>query len=448
MGDLLKLIKEKSIQNAWICTIKNKQIVPLFGDIYFKNGTITKIVEKKKYSASTSKNIFDAGGRVLTIPQINFHDHIYSRLAKGLNIKSQMNSFINILSDFWWKVDSVLTKEMIFASAEMAIVESIKNGVTYIFDHHSSPNFTRGSLNTIASIFKKHHLRGVLCFETTDRNGKQKSLEGIKENLDFYNSQENDIEVKSMFGMHASFTLKNETMRLIQKEIGEKRVGIHIHIAEDISDISKSKQNYNASPLQRLIKYNLLNDKSILAHGVHLSKLEYKLLADKNVALAINIESNMNNSVGVHKFQNITPGLSLLCGTDGMHANPSSTFKLYFQQLRLQGFSFAESFERIRKMYFDQIDFVQKYFPDFSTLNVGQRADFIVWDYVPPTPLNSDNFWGHLIYGMLNRNVISVYQNGIKLLSEYKLQTIDEALTNQRIYQAGKKLFEYFNKRG
>jgi hypothetical protein len=39
---------------------------------------------------------------------------------------------------------------MIEASVKMSVVESIKNGVTYIFDHHSSPISANGSLAKIA----------------------------------------------------------------------------------------------------------------------------------------------------------------------------------------------------------------------------------------------------------------------------------------------------------
>lgn len=436
----------KVISNAWICSVGNNAVTPIFGELHFKDGIIVELIKQRKYETVKSKNHYDAKGKVVTIPQINFHDHIYSRLAKGLNIKSEMNSFIKILSEFWWKVDSALTKDMIAASAQMAAIESIKNGVTYIFDHHSSPNFSNGSLEMISEVLKKNDLRGVLCFETTDRNGSDKAKQGIKENINFIKSHLNDSEIKSMFGMHASFTLTEETLKYIGDEIAGKDIGIHIHVAEDKADVEESVKRYKLHPIDRLIKYKLLNDRSILAHGVHLNKSDLNKLSLHGVSIAVNIESNMNNSVGVHKFKNYPEGVSLLCGTDGMHANPASTFKLYFQMLRLQGFSFAEAFQRINKIYFDQISFIKKYFSDFSLLNVGQSADFIVWDYVPPTPITQDNFFGHLIYGILNRNVHSVFQKGKALMHEYKLQFINEALVNRNIYSSGKKLFEYFNK--
>ena len=141
------------IINAWICQIKDNSIIPVFGDLEFENGII-KSISKKDFDSITltsekNKNLINAGGRVLTVPNVNYHDHIYSRLAKGLNIKGDMSTFPNILNNLWWKLDAILDYKMIKASAEMAAMESIKNGVTCIIDHHSSPNSSTGSLKLI-----------------------------------------------------------------------------------------------------------------------------------------------------------------------------------------------------------------------------------------------------------------------------------------------------------
>ncbi len=137
-----------------------------------------------------------------------------------------------ILQNLWWKIDLALDSEMIRASAQMAALESIRNGVTYIFDHHSSPNSAEGSLKIIADILREFGLRGVLSFETTDRNGKQFSENGILENINFLkNLTDNDF--KTMLGLHASFTLNDDTLRKASKIIKEYGIGIHIHLCED-----------------------------------------------------------------------------------------------------------------------------------------------------------------------------------------------------------------------
>ena len=329
---------------------------------------------------------------------------------------------------------------MIKASANMAAIESIRNGVTYIFDHHSSPSHTLGSLNIIKDSLGEFNIRNVLCFETTDRNGEQLKLEGIKENEDFflYNTDENS---KATFGLHASFTLEDSTLSAVSDFLKKNDVGIHIHLCEDESDKSISLKKYGKLPVQRMLDSNLVNDKSILVHGVHLTKEELDLIRSNKPALAVNLDSNLNNAVGTPKFENTPEEILLLCGTDGMHANIPRSQKQLFLMMRNQKLSFDKSFYLFRKMYFDQHRFIKKYFPDFTSLQVGDRADIIIWDYVPPTPINQSNFFGHYIYGILERQLQSVIQNGKVLMNNFSLTDIDETKINNYIYEQGKRLY-------
>jgi len=431
------------ITNAWICTIQNKTVSPIYGDLIFEDGIIKEITPQKfkaKLKRKQTKNSIDAGGRVVTIPFVNFHEHIYSRLAKGVPIKGSTDNFSNILKNLWWKLDKNLDAEMIKASAQMASIESIKNGVTYIFDHHSSPLSAKGSLVTIAKVLKENKLRSVLAFEVTDRNGKRHSLEGINENKEFFLNY-TGTETKSMFGLHASFTLNNNTLKAVSEFVNEYEIGIHIHLCEDSSDRTISKKKYEALPLARLGKYNLLNEKSILSHAIYVTKNEFKTIEKYKSAIAINIDSNMNNAVGITRPERMQGGTVLLAGTDGMHADPKRTLKNIFLLLRNSKVSFEKVFEIIQRIYFDQIDFVKHYFDDFTELRKGDRADFIIWDYIPPTPFNKDNFWGHFIYGMLEANIHSTFQSGVPLMSNGILNFIDEEKTYTHIYNQGEKLF-------
>ncbi|MBZ0198736.1 MAG: hypothetical protein K8H86_02635, partial [Ignavibacteriaceae bacterium] len=96
------------------------------------------------------------------------------------------------------------------------------------------------------------------------------------------------------------------------------------------------------------------------------------------------------------------------------------------------------------KIYFDQISFVKKYFPDYPGLQKNDRADFIVWDYIPPTPFTQNNFFGHYIYGMLESSIQSVVQNGSFLMKDKRLILVDENDAYKNIFSAGKKLFKNF----
>lgn len=436
------------ITNAWICRIINNTIDPVFGDININNGKISGIDEKPfDYNKVLREkvhetDVINAEGRVITIPNINFHDHFYSRLAKGLPITGPMDNFHNILKSLWWKVDTSLDREMIIASAQLGILDSVKNGVTYIFDHHSSPQATNGSLKVITDVFKDLGINGVLCFETTDRNGHQLAEEGINENKNFLENYVSD-NVKGLMGLHASFTVSDETLQMASTIVEGNDIGIHVHLCEDKIDRERSKKQFGLLPVERLEKFTLLNEKSILSHGIHLTKNHYKTIAKYGSAIAFNPDSNMNNAVGLPDFNIIPDEIPILMGTDGMNSNPARSLKQLFLLLRHSGKPFEESFTKIQNIYFNQLKFVKRFFPNFTDLNIGNSADLIIWDYVPPTPFSAENYWGHFIYGIIESRVRDVLHNGVILLKDFKLELNDNIYTSN-IINEGNRLFKKF----
>ncbi len=444
--------KITTIENCWVCSLSDEGIIPLFGDIVIVNGLISKIRTKsfatfQKNPDKVNKDSYNAGGRVVTAPMVNFHDHIYSRLAKGLPLTGDFGNFINILHNLWWKLDRIIDSDMIAASARMAALESIRRGVTYIFDHHSSQSSIDGSLGVIQENLKQFGLRGVLCFESTDRNGYKNALKGLEENRSFYKSLNGD-DFGAMIGLHASFTLSDDLLAEAHNLIKEINLGIHIHVAEDKADIKLSQEYTKYKPVKRLRNYKLMNDKGILVHGVHLKKRDFALIEESGAALAFCPDSNMNNSVGIPQFNSISPGIPFLLGTDGMHSDVARTMKQIYLIARIQGASFEDAQNTVKKIYSDQASFAKKYFPDYSFLNEGERADLIVWDYAPVNALNENNFWGHYIYGMLEYPVSTVIQKGKFLMKNFQILNQDENKIKNEIALQGERLVRQFRESG
>lgn len=431
------------IANAWICQVRPNSIEPLFGDLVIQNGKIAEIrAADLKDFASDARKIrepdFNAGGRVITMPLINFHDHCYSRLAKGLPLTGAMENFSQILENLWWQLDQALDLDMIAACAEMTALESIRQGVPYIFDHHSSPATTRNSLESIARKLQDYGLRGVLCFETSDRNGSGLAQQALDE-CEIFTTKSVNENIKAMLGLHASFTLSDNTLAKAAELAKQLDLGIHTHLCEDAIDRTISQEKHKNYPVQRLRQFDLLNNKSILSHGVHLNEDDYLVISQAGSAIAYNPDSNLNNAVGLPVFQNTPENIPILIGTDGMHANMARAIKQLFLLYRDQRNSFDAAFRWIKKVYFDQLNFIRHYFPDFPTLSSGDRADFIIWDYIPPTPFSVDNFWGHFIYGMLEYPIDSVVQDGKFLMKNKIIQGEERA--RSKICQQGERLF-------
>nr|WP_243167973.1 amidohydrolase family protein [Anaerocolumna cellulosilytica] len=169
---------------------------------------------------------------------INTHSHIYSAFARGLSIPGNKPAdFLDILEGTWWRVDRKLTLKQVYLSAISTYLDCIKNGVTTVFDHHASYGEVKGSLSQISEAAKEAGVRTCLSYEVSDRVGKDKMIEALKENLDFAAvcKKDSNSMQKAMIGMHASFTLSDETLKHCTDK-NRDDIGYHIHVAEGLSD--------------------------------------------------------------------------------------------------------------------------------------------------------------------------------------------------------------------
>ena len=145
------------------------------GAVVWEDNTIVEVGDfetlKKKYADA---EFIDAKGGMIHPAFINTHEHIYSALARGLSIKGYApNGFLEILDGLWWTIDRNLDNDLTKLSAEATYLECIKNGVTTIFDHHASFGEISGSLFAIEEAARDFGVRSVLCYEISDRDGKE-----------------------------------------------------------------------------------------------------------------------------------------------------------------------------------------------------------------------------------------------------------------------------------
>ena len=123
--------------------------------------------------------------------------------------------------------------------------------------------------------------------------------------------------IAAMMGMHASFTISDETMELCN-ELKPDGVGYHIHVAEGIYDLHQCLKEHSKRIVDRLYDWNILGPKTLLGHCIYINEHEMDVIKENDTMVVHNPESNMGNACGcpptmelVHK--GIVTGL----GTDG-----------------------------------------------------------------------------------------------------------------------------------
>ncbi|MEG0110700.1 MAG: amidohydrolase family protein, partial [Oscillospiraceae bacterium] len=237
-----------------------------------------------------SAEFIDALGGVIMPGLINAHGHIYSAFARGLSINGYSpKNFLDILDGQWWTIDRKLTLPDTRMSAMATYLDCIKNGVTTMFDHHASYGGIEGSLFAIADAAKQMGVRTNLCYEVSDRDGEDKMRAAVRENADFiaYAAKDDTDMVKAMMGMHASFTLSDKSLALCRENTPEG-TGFHIHVAEGMDDVYDSLAKYNKRVINRLFDNDILGDKTICGHCIHINGIEMDILKQTNTAVVHN----------------------------------------------------------------------------------------------------------------------------------------------------------------
>lgn len=93
--------------------------------------------------------VIDGYGYILMPSLVNAHSHIYSTFARGLSLDYDPQNFMDILKQLWWKLDRQLGNECNYASGIVHSIDTVKNGVTTLIDHHASGRDIRGSLSVL-----------------------------------------------------------------------------------------------------------------------------------------------------------------------------------------------------------------------------------------------------------------------------------------------------------
>ena len=207
-------------------------------------GKIEFITEVPK---DATGEIIDCSGKFVTKSFVCGHHHVYSALARGMGApKKNPRNFYEILKYVWWTLDKCLDKDSIEASALVTAIASAKCGVTYVIDHHASPFAVDGSLEIIAKAFEKVGVSHLLCYEISDRDGYDIAEKGLEETENYLKYQ------PGLVGLHASFTISDETLERAVQLADKYDSGIHIHVAEDKYDEELCVRNYDQRVVERL----------------------------------------------------------------------------------------------------------------------------------------------------------------------------------------------------
>jgi cytosine/adenosine deaminase-related metal-dependent hydrolase len=246
------------------------------------------------------------------------HTHLYSALVRyGMPPATPApGNFLEILQRIWWRLDRALDADILRAAAMDYVARALLAGTTTLVDHHESPNLIEGSLEILADVCARLGMRALLCYGASERNfGPAEARRGLDECRRVPSSP----LLRGLVGLHASFTVSDETIHAAGQLAAELGTVLHVHVAEDAADLADAVVRGYPGPLERLEQLGALPRGSILAHGVHLDREQVRHCAEKGYWLVHNPRSNEGNQVGY--ALNLGASDRVALGCDGWDAD-------------------------------------------------------------------------------------------------------------------------------
>ncbi len=423
--------------------------------VLIREGKIVEVAPQVDLTARyPQEERLDAGGQYVMPGNICAHTHFYGAFSRGMAIPgAPAKDFPEILEKLWWPLDKSLDDQAVKFSALVCMIDAIKHGTTTLIDHHASPYAIDGSLDLIAEAACETGLRCSLCYEVTDRDGEERSKAGIRENVRFIRrvEQEKNPLLAATFGIHASLTVSDTTLERCRAEI-PSNYGFHIHVAEHSADEYDSLAKSGKRVVDRLHQFDILGDRSIIVHAVHVDAKEIAYLAETKTWVSHQPRSNMNNAVGLPAVESMMrAGIKVCLGNDGFSNAMWEEWKTAYLAHKLWNLDPRRmgGYDLVEMAVYNNQQLAQAQFggTPVGVISPGAWADLIFVDYKPFTPFTGGNAPWHILFGFNESMITTTMVAGKVLMRDRKILVLDEAAVMEEALRIAPQVWGRYNQK-
>jgi 5-methylthioadenosine/S-adenosylhomocysteine deaminase len=387
----------------------------------------------------TASDTIDATGRVVIPGLINTHTHapmvLYRGLADDLALMDWLQKYI-----FPAEARTV-SPEFVRAGTRLATLEMIQSGTTAYADMYYFEE-------EIARATKEAGIRGVLGqtiiqFPVPDA---KTPADGIARATAFLREWKNDPLIVPAIAPHAMYTLDAATLKAIRATADREKAPVIIHLAETTDEVKVARDRYKMTPTRFLESIGFWGERTLAAHGVHVTAADMTILAKRRVGIAHNPESNMKLASGAAPVLAMQKaGIVVGLGTDGAASNNDLDM---FEAMRQAAFLHKLTSKDPRALpartalRMATIDGARALgmHKEIGSLEPGKRADLIVVSMrtARQTPLYDP--LSHLVYVTRGDDVQTMVVDGKVIMRDRRVTTMNESAVLDEAGQWARKV--------
>lgn len=374
----------------------------------------------------TAAQCWDVGGRLVMPGLVNCHCHgamtLFRGLADDLPLAQWLQEHIFPAEARW------VDEDFVYTGALLAAAELIRGGVTtvadaYFWESGARRAWAEAGLRAVTA-------QGVIDFPAPGvpdpRNNLQVALEFIETGALLANPR-----LTSTLFCHSPYTCGAATLQGAKEITRSRQLPFFIHVAETKEEVARSRSQTGLTPVAYLDRLGILDEQTVVVHGVWLTEEDQELLAVRRVKVCHCPESNLKLAAG------IAPVAALLArqvvvglGTDGAASN---------NNLDMWGeMSLAARLHKVAAL--DPTILPARQVLELAThggarvlglaevtgsLAPGKEADLIVVDFNQPHLTPQYDPYSHLVYAAGAADVTGVMVAGGWLLWGRQLLSLD-----------------------
>lgn len=381
----------------------------------------------------------DAKGMVILPGFIDTHVHLAQAMMRGC---ADDTSLIDWLQKFVWPLQGNYDAQDGKASAELCMLEMIKSGTTTFLE---SLLHSRYGFDGIAESVQKSGMRGVLSktvmglpsYGTENSimypgmiEDAETCLHEVESHFKRWDGKANG-RIRVWYGARSLGGCTRELYERIAKGAQKLGTGVTMHLSEIQEDVRYAKKEFGMMPAEFMNEVGLAGRNVVFAHGVWLTEMEWRILADKGGSVAHCPSSNMKLASGIAKVpEMLQTGVNVGLGCDG---GPSNNCYDMMREMKA-----ASLLHKVRTM--DPLTMSAGTVLEMATIKgaralgqerqigsieVGKKADLIIVDTRKPHLTPTFNPVSNIVYAGEGSDVDTAIIDGNIVMENRIVKTLD-----------------------
>ncbi|MUJ38054.1 amidohydrolase [Aliivibrio fischeri] len=411
------------INNGQVLIVNADMQVIDDGVVVVKNDKIIAVGDEKLLEQYYAPKNIDANDGIVMPGMINAHNHLPMIAFRGLGEEGISN---RLFAYFFPLEAQKLSRELIYNATKLGAIDLAQSGVTTYADMYYH-------MDEMAKATKEVGLRAVLG-ETVIKfpvvDAKQ-PYGGIQYAKSFIEEYRNDPLITPAYAPHAVYTVSKEKLQEINQLSEDYDVPVLIHVAEFPNEEARIKDPTKAtSPVEYLEEIGVLDERMVIAHGIHLSQHDQVLLKQADAGVVYNPMANAKGATGIAPaWDMFRADMRVGLGTDGpMSSNQVDLWRTLSYAANMQRLKNSDRTIMIPEQVIEMATIggakALHMEDEIGSLEVGKKADIIIVETQSANMMPSYDPYATLVYQANPSNVDTTIVNGKVVMEQRQMKTI------------------------